>query len=118
MGKQPGVLYVRYDKNSPCGRLIERLKRDNKYNLNQKILDLLFLTEIPEAVQNKEDTLTFDLDEYSDKCYEALKFFTRKLALVKYQIDALTARSVANYTYQQTIVKSKSEVSSIFDRTN
>lgn len=114
MEKQPGVLYVRYDKNSPCGQLIERLKRDNKYNLNQKILELLFLTEIPEALQNLDDTLVFNLEEYSDKCYESLKFLTRKLALVRYQIDALAAKSVANY-HQQSINNSESIVSSVFD---
>lgn len=91
MSKKNGVLYVRYSKDSSYGRLIEELKKDHRYCLNTKILQLLFLSEIVEKIDPDAEIGVELQNEY---CYESLKFFSRKLALVRHQIELLTEKSI------------------------
>lgn len=91
MTKERGVLYVRYNKNSPSGKLIEELKQEYRYTLNQKILKLLFTTEIVERIDTDSE---IGLERQNQYCYESLKFFSRKLELVKHHIQQLTIKSV------------------------
>lgn len=91
MVEKTGVLYVRYDKNSPSGRLIEELKEDYKYSFNKKILELLFTTEIVEKIDINSE---IGLEEQNRYCYDSLKFFSRKLELAKHHIQQLTAKSI------------------------
>ncbi|MCC0175839.1 hypothetical protein I4641_02435 [Waterburya agarophytonicola K14] len=82
----PGVLYIRYDKNTFCGQVIEKLKQDPNYKLNKRILDLIFLAEIVE-VFNLNDV---DSSILSHVYYRSLKLFSDKLNQAKFKINSLS----------------------------
>ena len=82
----PGVLYIRYDKNTFCGQVIEKLKQDPNYKLNKRILDLIFLSEIVE-VFNLNDV---DSSILSHVYYRSLKLFSDKLNQAKFKINSLS----------------------------
>jgi hypothetical protein len=77
--KDRGVLFIRYDKDSYRGQIIERIKQESpKYKLNEKVLDLIFLSEIVELISLND----IDLDIY----YESLRLFQSKIEQTNYMI--------------------------------
>ena len=94
--KKDGVLYIRYDKNTLCGRVIERLKRTSGRRLNHVVLNLIFLAELVEP----SDWHDIDLETLNCAYYESLKLFSNKLIQAKYKINSL-ASQVIRKKYQQ-----------------
>lgn len=101
--KDEGVLYIRYDKNTFGGQVIEKLKKDFKYGLNEnkhglsgKIIELILLSEIVEL--SKVEGI--DLETFNHICYKSLKFFSEKLNQTKYRIDYLTTQIVFQKNHQ------------------
>lgn len=86
--KDPGVLFIRYDKNTFCGQIIEKLKQESSYKLNRRVLKLIFLSEIVEPL----NFLNVDLDILSEAYYESLKLFSDKFEQANYKITRLTAQ--------------------------
>ena len=82
----PGVLYIRYDKNTFCGQVIEKLKQDPNYKLNKRILDLIFLAEIVEVFGLHD----VDTSILSHVYYRSLKLFSDKLNQAKFKINSLS----------------------------
>jgi hypothetical protein len=88
--KERGVLFIRYDKDSFRGQIIERIKQESpKYKLNEKVLDLIFLSEIVELITMQD----VDLDIY----YESLRLFQSKIEQTNYMIRHHTQQ----ITYQK-----------------
>lgn len=83
--KNPGVLYIRYDKNTLCGQVIERLKRTSGRQLNGIVLNLIFLSELVEPL----DWHGIDLETLNCAYYESLKLFSDKLNQANYKISNL-----------------------------
>lgn len=84
--KQSGVLYLRYDKSTFGGQIIERLKQKSNYKLNKRILNLIFLSEIVELL-NLHDV---DREILGRVYYQSLKLFSDKLELTNHKIKSLT----------------------------
>ena len=85
--KNSGVLYIRYDKNTLCGRIIERLKQNSGRQLNDVVLNLIFLSELVEPL----DCQGIDLETLNCAYYESLKLFSDKLIQAKYKIESITS---------------------------
>ena len=84
--KNVGVLYIRYDKNTLCGQVIERLKQTPGRQLNDVVLNLVFLSELVEPL----DWHGIDLDTLNCAYYESLKLFSDKLIQARYKINNLS----------------------------
>lgn len=83
-----GVLYIRYDKASVCGHLIENLKRSNGYGLNKQILNLIFLSEIVELLNIEIEGV--DLETLNHAFYQSQRLFSDKLNRAEFHINNLT----------------------------
>ena len=94
--KKDGVLYIRYNKNTLCGRVIERLKQTSGRQLNDVVLNLIFLSELVEPL----DWHNIDLETLNCAYYESLKLFSAKLIQAKYRINSLTSQ-VIRQKYRQ-----------------
>jgi hypothetical protein len=89
--KDTGVLYLRYEKASLCGVVIENLKQDSnlKKQLNERMLRLIYLAEVIEIYNFSEE---IDPKILNDTYYEALQLFLDKLNRVRYQINTLSSQ--------------------------
>lgn len=81
-----GILYVRYDKSTVCGQMIENLKQQCGYGLNKQILNLIFLSEIVE----RADLDDINLELLNRAFYQSQRLFSEKLKLAELQINNLT----------------------------
>lgn len=88
--KDPGVLYIRYDKNTLCGQVVERLKRTSEGELNRTILNLIFLSEIVEPL----NWHGIDLETLNHAYYESLRLFSDKLNQANFKINNLTSHII------------------------
>ena len=84
--KAPGVLYIRYDKNTLCGQVIEKLKEKSSQQLNKRVLNLIFLFEIVEPL----NYLDVDLETLNEAYYKSLRLFSDKLEQTYYKLNRLT----------------------------
>lgn len=84
--KAPGVLYIRYDKNTFCGQIIEKLKEKSSQQLNKRVLNLIFLFEIVEPL----NYLDVDLETLNEAYYKSLRLFSDKLEQTYYKLNRLT----------------------------
>ncbi|MGL5938841.1 MAG: hypothetical protein ACRC2S_00410 [Waterburya sp.] len=86
--KNQGVLYIRYDRDSLSGIVIERLKEqpNNNYKLNKQIVDLIFLSEVVE-ISNLNN---IDKENLNQIYYQSLNLFSTKVEQSKYRIKKLT----------------------------
>lgn len=99
--KDPGVLYIRYDKSTLCGQVIERLKRTSGRQLNAIVLNLIFLSELVEPL----DWHGIDLETLNCAYYESLKLFSDKLNQANLKISHLTSHII-----RQKYVKANSSL--------
>lgn len=88
--KDPGVLYIRYDKNTLCGQVVERLKRTSARKLNSEVLNLIFLSEIVEPL----NWHGIDLETLNHAYYESLKLFSDKLNQANFKIGNLASHMI------------------------
>ena len=90
MKKNRGVLYIRYDKDTFCGRVIEKFKRTSGRQLNGTVVNLIFLSELVEP----QDWHDIDLKDLNCAYYESLKLFSDKLNQAHYKIDNLASQLI------------------------
>lgn len=83
--QDPGVLYIRYDKNTFCGQIIEKRKAKSSRKLNGEILKLIFLSEVVEPL----NFLNVDLRVLNDAYYQSLRLFTDKLNQTHHKLNKL-----------------------------
>lgn len=109
--KDEGVLYIRYDRNTFGGQVIEKLKKDsklglneNKHGLSRKIIELILLSEIVELSQIEG----IDLETFNRICYKSLKFFSEKLNQTKYRIDYPQTVFQGNHQLDVSLIPLKS----------
>lgn len=94
--KKKGVLYIRYDRGTLCGQVIERLKQTSGRQLNNVVLNLIFLSELVEPL----DWHDVDLETLNRAYYESLKLFSDKSYQAQYKINNL-ASSVIRQKYRR-----------------
>lgn len=110
--KNVGVLYIRYDKNTLRGRVIERLKQTPGRQLNDVVLNLVFLSELVEPF----DWHGIDLDILNCAYYESLKLFSDKLIQARHKINSLTPY-IVRQKYQEVNSYSVLEDTEYYART-
>ena len=93
--KDEGILYIRYDKNTLCGKVVEQLKETYKQprhgkSINSVVLNLIFLSEIVEPFNLYE----LNLDQLSHVYYESLRLFSDKTNQARFKIDSLNSHMV------------------------
>ena len=93
-------MYIRYNKNTICGQLIENLKKQSPQTLTRNVLRLIFLSEIVEP-----SNLDIDFEILNETYYESLKLFSEKLEQTYYMLQKLS---------EQKILKKNSETASPF----
>ena len=99
--KDEGTLFIRYDKNTLCGKVVEQLKDTYKQpkhgrSINSVVLNLIFLSEIVEPFNLYE----FNLEQLSHVYYESLRLFSDKTNQAKLKIDSINSH-MARQKYKQ-----------------
>jgi hypothetical protein len=106
--KNQGVLYIRYDRNSLSGKVIDRLKERPKknYKLNQQIIDLIFLSEVVE-IFNLSDLEQIEREDLNKVFYQSLNLFSTKVELSKSKIQKLTAQIISQKNQEEELYLAK-----------
>lgn len=87
-----GVLYIRYDKNTFAGKVIEEFKEKSPgFTLNRRLLNLIFLIEVIDFSNN----VNINLSDLNNAYYESLKFLTEKKERASSQIEEITRQIVS-----------------------
>ena len=85
--RKDGVLYIRYNKDTLSGLVIERLKKTSGRRLNDVVLNLIVLSELVEPL----DWYNIDIEVLNYAYYESLKLFSDKLNQAKHKINNLSS---------------------------
>ncbi|BAZ47123.1 hypothetical protein NIES4102_41690 (plasmid) [Chondrocystis sp. NIES-4102] len=99
--KEIGVLYIRYNRNTLCGKVIDRLKHTSGRKLNNIVLNLIFLSELVEPID--WHNIDPDLETLSSAYYRSLKLFSDKLTQAQYKIKNLTPYIIRQKYYNTNI---------------
>ena len=83
-GHEPGILYIRYNKNSLEGIAVEKLKKQTKKNIfGKKVLEMILIDQGVEIL----DINDLDRQTLESIYWNCIEYFAAKLAKVKVRLN-------------------------------